>query len=161
MRVTPLVLALAAAAGFTAAQAAGVVDVSFVNPQQFADAGRGSVEIEHNTKILAEHLQGLAKRLPDGQTLKVEVLDVDLAGEVKPFFRHRDDVRVLKGTADWPRITLRYTLAAGGRTLASGEERVADLNYMQDLHGYRSQQALAHERRMLDRWFDELIARSH
>ena len=136
------------------AYAAGTVEVSFNEPEKFTDAGRGSFDKEHTLKGLGEHLKALGRRLPDGQTLRLEVMDIDLAGELRPT-RSGSEVRVLRGRADWPQITLRYSLLADGRTLKAGEERLADLNYQWMSAGLRSNDEFPYERRMLDRWFGE------
>lgn len=144
-------LALMALAG--PAQAAGIVRVSFVQPERYTDAGFGQVERERSTDRLAAIFQELARRLPDGQTLDIEVLDVDLAGRVPIGSVH--DTRVLTGGADWPRIKLRYNLDVGG-TVQHGEETVSDMNYLQTrILGSRADEPLAYERRMLERWFEE------
>ena len=141
-------LALAATAA-----GAGTAQVSFINVPSFEDAGSTSWEEQANLQALATHLESLAQRmLPAGQQLKVEVLDVDLAGTVRPSVRG-SSVRVLRGGADWPRIHLRYTLEADGKAVASGDERIADLNYARGLSGARDSQSLYYEKRMLDAWF--------
>jgi hypothetical protein len=148
-------LAALAAIGAVSAAQAGTVDVKFIEPQKFSDAGRGSWNIEQTTKSLAQLLQAYGKKLPEGQALKIEVTDVDLAGEMR-FTRHGDDVRVTRGRADWPRIELRYTLSDGSRVLKSGEARIADMAYQQHaLHGSYRDEAYGYEHRMLDRWFAE------
>lgn len=144
-------LAFALTLASTAALAAGQVEVSFRPADQLSDVGRG-IDRERNVKALADHFKSLAAQLPDGQALKVEVLDVDMAGEVRPM-RRVDEIRVLKGSADWPTMHLRWTLAGGGQTLKSGEDRLSDLAYLS--HSLRSgeNRPVAYEARMIDRWF--------
>ena len=156
MRHTLTLLCLALAAG---AAGAGTVNVSFVNAPSFEDAGTTSWEEQANLKALAAHLQGLGQRLlPANQALKVEVLDVDLAGLVRPG-RDGSSVRVLRGGADWPRIKLRYVLEADGKTLSQGEEWVSDMNYARSVpSAYRDSQSLFYEKRMLDAWFKARFA---
>lgn len=141
-----------------AAQAAGQVQVKWIDPDKYADAGRGALDRERTLKALGEHLQSLGQRLPEGQTLSLEVTDVELAGEIDPFFRLHQDVRVLRGQTDWPRISLRYTLSEGTRTLASGAADLSDPNYL--YRGLRVSQRgeLAYEKRMLDDWVASLVA---
>jgi len=149
---TLLAFCLAAAAASSAT--AGVVEVSFIEPARFTDTGAMLWERQSNLNALAAYLQSLGQRLlPADQTLKIEVLDVDLAGDVRPFPRAGRVLRVVRGRADWPRIQLRYTLTADGKTLLSGEEKVADLNYMQGLDTSHGSEPLYYEKRMLEGWF--------
>lgn len=139
--------------GFASLSAsAGQVEVSWVDPDQFADAGRSVVDRERTMGALGEHVKRWGRLLPDGQTLKLEVLDVDLAGEIEPYGWHQ--VRILRGRADWPHLKLRYTLQAGDRTLKSGEADLADMHYRL---GDRSSE-LGFEKRMLDQWFRNTFA---
>lgn len=139
------------------AQAAATVDVRYVEPDNFADIGRSSWDRERTLKALTAHLHKLGSALPDGQTLRLDVTDVDLAGDIRPWGTH--ELRVLRGQADWPQISLRYTLLEGERTLKSGEVRLSDLAYMQALNGRdRPGEELAVEKRMMRRWFAETFA---
>ncbi|HRD95498.1 MAG TPA: DUF3016 domain-containing protein [Rubrivivax sp.] len=131
---------------------AGKVEVSWIEPDRFADAGRSVVDRERMMGALGDHLKRWARRLPADQVLKIEVLDVNLAGEIEPF--RGSDLRVLRGSVDWPLIKLRYTLQAKGDTLKSGEAEVADRHYRV---GDRVSE-LGFEKRMLDKWFKTTIA---
>jgi Protein of unknown function (DUF3016) len=145
-----------AAAAALSTHAAGTVDVRFVQPETFADAGLPGFNRERTLRRLADEFQQLAQKLPDGQSMTVEVLDVDLAGDLDPT-RGNIDQRVLRGKSDWPRIHLRYTLAAGGKPLKSGEEWIADLLYLDRRARLLDTRDLAYERRMLEDWFDERV----
>jgi len=141
---------LTAAAG---AAMAGTVSVAFVNVANYSDAGTTAWDEEANLKTLAVHLEKLGKRwLPPAQVLKVEVLDVDLAGSLRSQ-RDGSQLRVLRGGADWPRITVRYTLEENGKALRTGEEQVSDMTYSQGMSGHRDSTSLFYEKRMLDGWF--------
>jgi len=142
-------LTLAAAA----ASASGTVNVTFVEPEKYYDAGNSKREEPANLKILEQHLQQLGQRyLADGQVLKVSVLDVDLAGYMKPT-RRGEMLRIARGGADWPRITVRYELVANGQTLKKGDEAIADLNYARHGQSYANRDPLRHEKQMLEGWF--------
>lgn len=150
------VVALLSAAALVAmarpAHAAGTADVRFVEPERFSDAGRSAFDREQVLASLGTHLTQLAQRLPDGQRLRIEVLDLDLAGE--SILRHGTDVRVLRGGADWPQIRLRWTLEQGGVALKSGEDRLSDLGYLSGRASHASSEgAFPHERRLLTQWF--------
>lgn len=143
-------------------QAADVVSVSFVKPETFSDARDAYGRAEVNLLVLAQHLQALGQqRLPSGQTLHIEILDVDLAGQIRPWRQGVQDVRVLNGRADWPSVQLRYTLKQGDQVLKSGDERISDLSYFTRIHRNRDGDTLRHEKRMLQAWFDERLLPAH
>jgi Protein of unknown function (DUF3016) len=136
------------------ASAAGSVNVAFVDAARFSDAGTTRWEEAANLKALAEHLQSLGTRfLRDGEVLKVEVLDVDLAGTARPTRRSGTEVRILKGGADWPRIALRYSLEANGAAVRSAQESLSDLNYLRGLPDAHRSENLHYEKSMLEKWF--------
>lgn len=152
------VAALATAACFALpAQAAGTVEVSYIQPEKFIDIGFGNYDRERNQASLNESFQRLARLLPDGQALKIEVLDVDLAGELKPGSAR--DIRIVRGGADWPRIKLRYSLQAGNTTLKAGEDNLADMNYLFSQRTIIARDGgLPYEQRLINRWFTETFA---
>ena len=152
MRFPALTVAFSLCAAAAAAQAGGTVNVSFVEPDKFYDSGNSPFDKPINLKTIEVFLKDLGQRyLPDGQVLDIEVLNVDLAGYVKPT-RH-GDLRFVRGGADWPSFQLRYKLAGGGQTLKQSEERVADLNYTGHIASYSNREPLRYEKQMLDGWF--------
>jgi len=99
--------------------AGAAVTVSF-GPGPYSDIGPPGAESEKVKDELARHLQALGARyLAQQDNLRIEVLDVDLAGELQ-MTRSGRDIRIARGQADFPRIKLRYTLEAGAKS-ASGE----------------------------------------
>jgi hypothetical protein len=150
---TPLILAALACGA--AAAAAGTVTVAFTDPARYADAGTSRWDEQGNLRSLARHLERLGQeRLAPNQQLRVEVLDVDLAGTVLPSRRDGTLLRTLRGRADWPRIHLRYTLESNGTVVASGDDWVSDLDYMRSSVSALRNEPLHYEKRMLTRWFD-------
>ncbi len=145
---------LALAAFAAGAQAAGTVQVQFVQPEKFADIRDQAFSRERNLEMVKRLLErAAAPYVADGQTLKIDVLDIDLAGEPKPDARV-NDVRVLRGKADWPRIDLRYTLESPGQPARSGQGSVKDMAYLQrGVGGLPVDEPLRYERRMMDEWF--------
>lgn len=154
-RSPALMLALTiAASAATLPAAAATLDLSWSHPERFTDIGRGDVDRDRRLAALAAHFEQLARRLPAAQALTIEVLDVDLAGEIEPTGTRQ--LRFVRDRADWPRMTLRYSLADGGRTVASGVARLSDLNYLHStLDQTRRDDDLVYEKRMVDRWFDK------
>lgn len=146
-------VALGALLAASAAQAAGTVAVSFVEPAAFRDVRDARQRTDDNLAALRRHIEAAAaSHVADGQTLRVEVTDVDLAGEIR-FGALSAPVRVLRGGADWPRIELRYVLEAPGQAPRTGRAVLQDLSYLQRGTGLRPGVDLAYERRLLDEWF--------
>ena len=134
--------------------------VVFVHPENYSDASYSSMFANAQDRAdvqrdIAQHLQSLAERtLPPGDSLKIEVLDIDLAGRVEPFRSSiGNDVRVIRDI-NWPRIELRYTLSHGDQAMPIREERLSDLDYLSSFNRHSSGDRLRYEKAMLDRWFD-------
>lgn len=153
MRFHPRVLLAPLLGAAACAATAGTVNVSFVNPSSYWDAGSSSWDEAANLKVLATHLQKLGQRaLPADHELKIEVLQVDLAGTVQPF-HGATPVRVITGGADLPKLQLRYSLTSGGKLVTSGEDWVVDLDFSHGLANRGDSTSLFYEKRMLDGWF--------
>jgi hypothetical protein len=146
---------LFAASGLAFAAHAGVT-VTFVEPGKYTDVGRfsRSTRSAEVMKDLEAHLLELGRTLPPGQDLAIEVLDIDLAGEER-FPAGTGDVRIQTGRADWPSMTLRYTVARDGHA-ETREARISDMGYQQRVRPVRPQETLPHEKRMLTDWFESL-----
>jgi hypothetical protein len=114
------------------------------------ESDRKSMEID-----LREFMGELARKLPPGQNLTVEFIDIDLAGDVFPRVPVRD-VRVTKGTYDFPRITLRYSIEQDGKVLRSGQRELADRNYQLNVNSFRNEM-YSYEKQMLSTWFKQDI----
>ena len=151
-------LALGAALVLSAGGAAAAVTVAYDHPDKFTDLPFTPWDREQVLKDLAEHFQKLGKALPPGQDLKIEVLDVDLAGREQPSRRAANEIRILRGGADWPRIHLRYSLESGGKVIQRGDEQLSDMMYMGRLNRYSDGDTLQYEKQMLDDWFKKTIA---
>ena len=153
MRLNRLTLTLGLLAAGAAASA-GTVQVDFIAPTSYSDAGRTLAEAQAYRDTLARYLQALGDRyLAPGEALKVDVLDIDLAGTVRPSRRTQGDLRITRGSADYPRIKMRYSLVSGDKVVRSGEETVSDLNYLGHTPNYSNEYPLRFEKRMLADWF--------
>ena len=111
----------------TAVSASAAATVTYINPEKMSDVPRFSSDRESMEMVFRDHLNELASKLPAGQELKVEFIDIDLAGDVFPRVPVRD-IRVMKGQADWPRMHLRYSIEQDGKVLRSGDRELADPN---------------------------------
>lgn len=164
--------ALAAAAGLAvqagtaapaapAAAAPAQVNVTLVEPARFADAGYShrmatAAELAQLQQALQGALQPLAeRRLAPGDELQVQVLDVDLAGELQTLrWPTGSELRVMRDIT-WPRIALRYSLRHQGREVAGGEQRLSDLDYLSARPAGREGERYDPERRLMRRWFEQ------
>ena len=149
MKTRWIVLAVFAL-GSAAAQAA--VQVNFVHPEQFSDTkdNNGFRQPEVLKDIEAHLVAQFEKRLP-GRDVRIEVSDVDLAGEVEPFVWRGQWLRVMRAVTS-PSIELSYEVREGGKVVQQGKTRLRDMNYQDGFNAYSSGDTLRYEKRMLDRW---------
>ena len=149
----PLLIKTAAALALAVVSAGACASamVTYIDADKMTDVPRNRGELESMEQIFNEHLARLSDKLPAGQVLKVEFLDIDLAGDVFPRVALRD-VRVMKGQADWPRMHLRYSIEQDGKVIASGERRLQDPSYQLSI-GPNNQDLYGYEKQMLADWF--------
>ncbi len=152
MRTFPRAMLAALSLAASSAAWAGV-SVSYVHPEKFSDLPFAVADREQVLQELNGHFLALGKKLPAGQNLAIQIDDIDLAGREEPSRRAINGIRVLRGGADWPRISLRYTLEADGKVLRSGTGELADMDYLGHINGYASGDSLRYEKRMIDDWF--------
>lgn len=150
-------VALAGLLALGAGAASAGVTVNYVESDKFSDLPFAPWERKEVLEVLADHFVELGRKLPAGQELTVDVTDIDLAGREYPNFRAGQELRVLKGMADWPVMQLRYTLSANGQVLKSGTAKLSDMNYLQRGSRLHDSDRLRFEKRMIDEWFDETI----
>ena len=151
-------LALAGLVLAAAGSASAGVTVAFANPDQFRDMPFSPGDRADVLKDLTEHFERLGKDLPPGHDLRVEVLDLDLAGEMRPNFRGHHEIRILRGGADWPRMQVRYTLESNGQVISRGEDALSDMMYLNRSTRYADGDTLRYEKRMIDDWFKQKFA---
>lgn len=148
---------LAAVVALLASSAAlAEVTVTYTKPDDYTDLARGEYDRERVLKQFTDYFATLEKKLPPGENLKIDVLDIDLAGRMYPR-RNGDEIRVLNGGADWPRMHLRYTLEQDGQVLRSGDENLSNMNYQQRTLRYSDSDPLRYEKQMVDEWFNKTI----
>jgi len=135
--------------------------VEFVHPEKFIDAsdrGFGAMPSDRVLNGLRTALVALGtKYLDAGQSLKIDITDIDLAGRFDPMLRPAEPLRVLRD-ADWPRISLHYELKQDGDVVRQGDERITDMNYLRQQAPHTGE-PLFYEKRMLADWFARTFAR--
>ncbi|NHQ92782.1 DUF3016 domain-containing protein [Janthinobacterium lividum] len=128
-------------------------EVHFSKPDQFTDVPFDPHEREDVLKELTRHFEKLGTALPPGQTLKIDVTDVDLAGRENPSLRAGQDIRVMNGRVDWPRMRLHYVLEQDGKVISSGNAALSDMSYLSRINPYFSTEKLRYEKLMIDDWY--------
>ncbi|PLY42964.1 hypothetical protein CSZ94_08890 [Janthinobacterium sp. ROICE36] len=130
-------------------------EVHFSKPDQFTDIPFNPQEREEVLKELSRHFEKLGASLPSGQNLKIDVTDVDLAGRENPSLRAGQDIRVMNGRVDWPRMRLHYVLEQDGKVLRSGDAALSDMSYLSRINHYFSNEKLRYEKLMIDDWYGD------
>ncbi|SHH71061.1 DUF3016 domain-containing protein [Massilia sp. CF038] len=141
----------------SSAALANPATVTYAEPDQFTDVPRSAWDRERILKQLSGHFDALAARLPAGQTLSVEVLDLDLAGRTFPGAMRNPDLRVMGTGADWPHMRLRYAVKEGDKVIKSGEDTLSSMSYLERINRYDKGDSLRYEKAMLDEWFKSKI----
>jgi uncharacterized lipoprotein YbaY len=151
--MTKLLHKAAAVAVLLAASASAFAGatVSFVNIADMTDVPRHPKDRESMEYIFREHLNHLSERLPAGQELKVEFLDIDLAGDEFPRVPVRD-IRVIKSQTDRMGMHFRYSIEQNGQVIRSGEAKLYDAAYTLNANHY-DRDLYGFEKQMLDDWF--------
>jgi hypothetical protein len=146
-------LILAAMLLASAGAASAGVTVKYEDPDKFQDVPKWEKDREQVLKDLSAHFAKLGKDLPADETLNITVTDIDLAGWVEPSRRRIDDIRILRGGADWPMMKLQYTLERNGQVIRSGDERITNMMYQQRINRYDNSDYLRYEKQMIDDWY--------
>lgn len=154
IRWHPLLLGILSAMAVGAMPTASKVTVVFVDPARFTDVGGLESDPSRNLSDIEAYLRLLGDRYLSSQDrLRIEVLDVSLAGRSRQLTRATWPVRSMTGEADWPRFELRYTFESGGKASSPVDETVVDRNYLRRLEWRYQSLALPYEMRTLEEWF--------
>lgn len=153
-------LALAGLLALAANGACAATTVKYIEPDHFTDVPFTPWERDNVLQQITDHFNKLGKELPPGQDLRIDVLDIDLAGREIPTHTGRD-IRIVKGAADWPRMRLRYAVEQNGQVLRSGEAQLQDMDYQNHLSRYFDSDPLRYEKQMIDDWFEKTIGPIH
>lgn len=154
-----LCLAGLALAGLSAhaAQPPATVNVQYRNPASFTEAkhsfGMNARDANAYLKPLKAYVEQRAARiLAPGQRLRIELTDVDLAGEFEPWRgANFSRVRIIKDVYP-PRIDLNFTLyGADGKVMREGSRSLRDVAFFSRTQRGDSD-ALRYEKSLIDRW---------
>jgi len=138
---------------------AATAEVTWTEPDKYRDIRPGEENRkrfqERVFKNLEEHFSELAAKLPADQVLKINVTNLDLAGDVRVGMR---EIRVVKDLY-FPRMDFSYQLLNADQLVVKEEQ--VDLKDMSFLMGsnmrYRND-SFGYEKKMLDDWFNDIFA---
>lgn len=146
--------------GLAHAGTAAQVDVQYVDPKQFTEFRHAGIGVDRNERgwldALARHLaQRAGARLPEGQTLRIVVTDVDRAGDYEPWHGGQSaDVRIVRDVYP-PSVDLNFTLlSADGTILRAGKASLRDPAFMLRSNRYFDD-PLRYEKAMIDDWVEK------
>ncbi|HEY1090888.1 MAG TPA: DUF3016 domain-containing protein [Burkholderiaceae bacterium] len=145
-------LAAFALIGLVGGASAGAVEVKFIEPAKFVDVRDSIRDRDDVLEQLAAHLKARAeKALPASQNLLIEIRDVDLAGDYRPWGRSVQWLRVMTVNSV-PRLSLHYVLSEGDKVLRDEKVNLIDLGYFDRFNRYSDGDALRFDKPMIDDW---------
>ncbi|WP_342622250.1 DUF3016 domain-containing protein [Pseudomonas alkylphenolica] len=156
--LTFVALSLLASSGLAQTPPAATVEVNYDKPEHFRDASLDSNGYErgadaHVMQELRSYLQTLGKRyLPPGQTLRINIRDIDLAGRYEPWHAQAYTIRFMRDIT-WPSIDLHYVLSQQGQLLNQADAHLTDKFYLQRPGRSATSDRLYAEKAMLEEWF--------
>lgn len=158
MRVSALALVAVLLSGAAHAAADTTAHVTFANADRYVDATFEWPKSEKNRAKVQDAVSKMFAKLADkylapGQSMTVEVTNIDLAGRLEPM---ADDIRVMRSVT-WPRMQFAYTIHDNGSVVGSGEANLSDMNYLNGFNRYMGSDRLRYERQMLTDWFRKTI----
>ena len=111
---------------------------------------------ERTFKQFEKHFAQLAAKLPEKQRLKIEVTDVDLAGDTHAAGINR--TRIIKDIY-FPRLNFSYQLLdESGKVVKSADVVLRDMNFMSGSNLKYRNKSLGYEKKMLDKWFKDTFS---
>ncbi|GHF00641.1 DUF3016 domain-containing protein [Thalassotalea profundi] len=139
---------------------AAEVDVTWQDSDKYRDvyAGNGNNKKFKKTTFsnLEKHFNKLAKALPENNTLKIIVNDLDLAGDVH--IGGINQIRIIKDIFA-PRIEFSYQLlSADKQVILEDSVNLKDMNFMMRNSMKYNNSSLSYEKAMLDDWFKETFS---
>jgi hypothetical protein len=129
------------------------VTVNFIQPDKFSDIKDNSGFRDKDVlKDIEAHIVEQAQKTLPGRDLRIDVTDVNLAGEVEPLWRSAQWLRVMRNVT-LPSIEFKYEVREAGQVVKQGEVTLRDMNYQDGFSSYSGSEPLRYEKRMIDRWF--------
>jgi len=146
-----------------AADPAAQVEVVYVDPQKFTDVRNGYTQTDSARDFYLAEIgryieQRAAPRLAEGDTFRVTITDVELAGDYEARRPSVTNVRIIRDVTP-ARIDLRFRLArADGAVRAEGERTLRSTGYPVGV-GIDPADPLRYEKVLLDDWLRQDLPR--
>ena len=153
-----ILIACSIAALAAGAVQAAEVKVQWQEPEKFTDIRPSNDSRKAYRERVMKKFDGffadVAADLPEGYNWHVTVTDIDLAGEVDYFAGGAGNaLRIVKDIYS-PAIKFNYVLRdKHGEEVASGDEKLRDMGFMQQLRSTNSNEEFRYEKQMLQDWF--------
>jgi len=142
-------------AGLLTGPALADVKVTFVNPSHYSDRDFETPGLhDADLREVEKTFQDLGRTyLRPGQTLNIEVLDIQRAGMFTNRFAP-NDVRIVTDATP-PRISVRYSLLQKGKPVLRAQEVISDINFLMNPSARFSSDRLVYEKATLRDWFQK------
>jgi hypothetical protein len=132
------------------------LEITFTKPDTYTDIRSGFDGPNYSAQDIAtnleKHLTRLAKKLPDEYQLKMDVTDIDLAGDTR-----RHNMRVVTERLP-PRLAFSYSLLdANDQVLIQSNENIRDFAFMSNRSLRLKGDPFGHEKKLLSDWFKKLF----
>lgn len=156
--VFSIVIALLTGLGFSAHSMAASSEVDWVKPEDYSDIRPANENRSRFHKRiferLDEHFSELAAKLPADQTLKVQVHNLDLAGDVRYMMGpNNSTIRVVKDIY-FPKMRFSYQLVdKNDSEVTSGEADIKDMSFNTGIRNSSSTDSFYYEKEMISDWF--------
>ena len=140
------------------------VDVKYTEPEKFIDFASTLSSKQNYKRLISEfsyQLNRLSRRvLKDGQQLKVNFLDIDMAGRISP---NTYDLRSVKIDTDRSVLNFDFILVdKKGQEIASGHEKLTthSLRFINNRANWFNESQFKYELAMFDKWLKKLTRES-
>jgi hypothetical protein len=139
---------------------AATTEVTWGDYKKFRDIDAGNENRksfrERTLKDFEKHFAKLAEALPENQVLKINVTDVDLAGDTHVGGINR--TRIVKEIYA-PRLNFSYELVdESGQVIKAETVVVKDMSFMSGSNLKYRNKSLGYEKKMLDDWFKDTFS---
>lgn len=141
---------------------AGEVKVNWGKLDDFTEINPGHETKEHFRERLTKEFEdvfaALAKKLPDGYQLTVNISDIDLAGDIRPGASFSvSQIRIMREIY-WPRMNFSYELKNPQQeVIAQAKEELRDMDYLHKVRIPSGRTSFEYEEKMLNDWFKKQV----